>query len=117
MNNLEKEDANIQDFIKLNIVLGTILKASKNQKAKLPAYILTIDFGIKVGLKQSSAQITHYYNEENLKGKQVVGICNFPEKNIAGIVSQVLILGSIDKEGKVILLHPSQESENGLPIA
>ena len=51
MNNLEKEDANIQDFIKLNIVLGTILKASKNQKAKLPAYILTIDFGIKVGLK------------------------------------------------------------------
>ena len=71
----------------------------------------------KIGIKQSSAQITHYYNEENLKGKQVVGICNFPEKNIAGIVSQVLILGSIDKDGKVILLHPSQESENGLSIA
>ena len=51
----------------------------------------------------------------NLKGKQVIGVCNFPEKNIAGVVSQVLILGSIDKEGKVILVHPSQESENGLP--
>ena len=71
----------------------------------------------EIGIKQSSAQITHYYNEENLKGKQVIGVCNFPEKNIAGVVSQVLILGSIDKEGKVILVHPSQKSENGLPIA
>ena len=62
-------------------------------------------------------KLLKFYNEDNLKGKQVVGICNFPEKNIAGIVSQVLILGSIDKEGKVILLHPSKESENGLPVA
>ena len=54
---------------------------------------------------------------ENLVGKQVIGICNFPEKNIAGVISQVLILGSIDKEGKVILVHPSQKSENGLPVA
>ena len=59
----------------------------------------------------------HWLRCGNLKGKQVIGVCNFAEKNIAGIVSQVLILGSIDKEGKVILLHPSQESENGLPIA
>ena len=73
--------------------------------------------GFNFGIKQSSAQITHYYNEDNLKGKQVIGVCNFPEKNIAGIVSQVLILGSIDKEGKVVLAHPSQKSENGLPIA
>ena len=68
-------------------------------------------------IKQSSAQITHYYNEENLKGKQVIGVCNFAEKNIAGVISQVLILGSIDAEGKVILVHPSQACENGLPIA
>ena len=68
-------------------------------------------------MKQSSAQISHYYNKENLKGKQVIGVCNFPEKNIAGVVSQVLILGSIDVEGKVILLHPSQESKNGLTVA
>ena len=63
----------------------------------------------KLALNRSSAQITHYYNEENLKGKQVIGVCNFPEKNIAGVVSQVLILGSIDKEGKVILVHPSRD--------
>ena len=56
-----------------------------------------MDFGKEIGIKQSSAQITHYYNEDNLKGKQVIGVCNFPEKNIAGVVSQVLILGSIDK--------------------
>ena len=62
-------------------------------------------------LKQSSAQITHYYNEENLKGKQVIGVCNFAEKNIAGVsYLKYLILGSIDKEGKVILVHPSQNS-------
>ena len=85
-----------------------------SDKARL---VVKVDFGDEIGIKQSSAQITHYYNEENLKGKQVIGVCNFPEKNIAGIVSQVLILGSIDKDGKVILLHPSQKSENGLPVA
>ena len=61
--------------------------------------------------------MTHYYNEENLMNKQVIGVCNFAEKNIAGVVSQVLILGAIDSEGKVVLLHPSQKTDNGLPIA
>ena len=63
------------------------------------------------------AQITHYYSEENLKGKQVIAVCNFPEKNIAGVASQILILGAIDSEGRVTLVHPSQKAENGLPIA
>ena len=76
-----------------------------------------MDFGQEIGIKQSSAQITHYYNEENLKGKQIIAVCNFAEKNIAGIISQVLILGSIDTEGRVTLVHPSQKAENGLPIA
>ena len=71
----------------------------------------------ELGIKQSSAQITHYYKLKSLIGKQVIGVCNFPTKNIAGVVSQVLILGSIDKEGKVILVHPSQKAENGLEIA
>ena len=79
--------------------------------------IVKVDFGKEIGVKESSAQITHYYNEENLLGKQVIGVCNFPEKNIAGVKSQVLILGSIDKEGRVTLVHPSQKAENGLPIA
>ena len=105
------------DFKKVQIKLGTVLSVEKNEKARKPSLVLKVDFGKDIGIKQSSAQITHYYNEENLKGKQVIGVCNFSEKNIAGVVSQVLILGSIDKEGKVILVHPSQKSENGLPIA
>ena len=105
------------DFKKVQIKLGTILSVEKNEKARKPSLVVKVDFGKEIGIKQSSAQITHYYNEENLKGKQVIGVCNFPEKNIAGVVSQVLILGSIDKEGKVILVHPSQKSEDGLPIA
>ena len=105
------------DFKKVQIKVGTVLEVKKNEKARKPSLVAKVDFGKEIGIKQSSAQITHYYNEDNLKGKQVIGVCNFPEKNIAGIVSQVLILGSIDKEGKVILVHPSQKSENGLPIA
>jgi len=112
-----KEQITYNDFDKIDNRVGTVISVKKNEKARKPSLVIEVDFGKEIGIKQSSAQITHYYNEENLKGKQVVGICNFPEKNIAGIVSQVLILGSIDKEGKVILLHPSQESENGLPIA
>ena len=112
-----KEQITYNDFDKIDIRVGTVISVKKNEKARKPSLVIEVDFGKEIGIKQSSAQITHYYNEENLKGKQVVGICNFPEKNIAGIVSQVLILGSIDKEGKVTLLHPSQESENGLPIA
>ena len=112
-----KEQITYNDFDKIDIRVGTVISVKKNEKARKPSLVIEVDFGKEIGIKQSSAQITHYYNEENLRGKQVVGICNFPEKNIAGIVSQVLILGSIDKEGKVILLHPSQESENGLSIA
>jgi tRNA-binding protein len=112
-----KEQITYDDFDKIDIRVGTVISVKTNEKARKPSLVIEVDFGKEIGIKQSSAQITHYYNEENLKGKQVVGICNFPEKNIAGIVSQVLILGSIDKEGKVILLHPSQESENGLLIA
>ena len=112
-----KEQITYNDFDKIDIRVGTVISVKKNEKARKPSLVIEVDFGKEKRKKKSSAQITHYYNEKNLKGKQVVGICNFPEKNIAGIVSQVLILGSIDKEGKVILLHPSQESENGLPIA
>ena len=112
-----KEQITYEDFDKVDIRLGTIISVKKNEKARKPSLVVEIDFGKEIGIKQSSAQITHYYNEENLLGKQVIGVCNFPEKNIAGIKSQALILGSIDKEGKVTLVHPSQKAENGLPIA
>ena len=112
-----KEQITYNEFDKIDIRLGTVISVEKNEKARKPSLVVKVDFGSEVGVKQSSAQITHYYNKDNLIGKQVIGVCNFPEKNIAGVVSQVLILGSIDKEGKVILVHPSQKSEDGLPIA
>ena len=112
-----KEQISYDIFDKVDIRIGTVLSVKKNVKAKKPSLIIEVDFGNEIGVKQSSAQITHFYNEENLRGKQVIGVCNFPEKNIAGIVSQVLMLGSIDKEGKVVLVHPSQKVENGLKIA
>ena len=94
-----------------------LISVKKNEKARKPSLVIEVDFGGNIGIKQSSAQITHFYNEENLVGKQVIGVCNFPEKNIAGVVSQFLVLGAIDKDGKVVLVHPSQKTENGLPIA
>ena len=112
-----KEQINYNDFDKVDIRLGTVISVEKNEKARKPSLVLKVNFGSEIGIKQSSAQITHFYNKENLIGKQVIGVCNFPEKNIAGIVSQVLILGSIDIEGKVTLVHPSQKAQNGLPIA
>ena len=112
-----KEQITYETLDMIDIRLGTVISVKKNEKARKPSLVIKVDFGEKIGIKQSSAQITHFYNEENLIGKQVVGICNFPEKNIAGVVSQVLILGSIDSDGKVTLLHPSQKAENGLPIA
>ena len=104
-------------YEKLDIRLGTVLSVKKNEKARKPSLVVEVDFGKEIGVRTSSAQITHYYNSENLVGKQVIGVCNFPEKNIAGIKSQFLLLGSIDEEGKVTLLHPSQKAENGFPIA
>ena len=112
-----KEQITYDIFDKVDIRVGTVVSVKKNEKARKPSLVVKVDFGEDIGIKQSSAQITHYYDETNLIGEQVIGVCNFPEKNIAGVVSQVLILGSIDKEGKVILVHPSQDSENGLPIA
>ena len=112
-----KNEITFKDYQKVQISVGTVLKVSKNIKARKPSLVLEVDFGSKIGIKKSSAQITHFYNKDNLIGKQVIGVCNFPEKNIAGIVSQVLILGSIDSEGRVTLVHPSQKAENGLPIA
>jgi tRNA-binding protein len=112
-----KEQITYDTFDKVDIRIGTVISVKKNEKARKPSLVVEVDFGKEIGIKQSSAQITHNYNEENLKGKQVIAVCNFAEKNIAGVVSQILVLGAIDNEGKVVLVHPSQEVENGLPIA
>ena len=108
------EEISINDFSKLNLVLGTILEASKNVKAKKPAYILKIDFGTNVGLKYTSAQITNYSLKE-LIGRQVVAVCNLPSKKVAGFISEVLILGAISGKN-VHLLRPDIKLENGTLI-
>ncbi len=103
-------------FRKIQIHIGTVLSVKNNEKARQPALVLEVDFGNKIGIKTSSAKITHYYNPENLVGRQVIAVCNFPPKNIAGIVSEILILGAIEKDGKVVLLQLSKEVENGLEV-
>ena len=112
-----KEQITYDIFDKVDIRIGTVISVKKNEKARKPSLVIEVDFGNEIGVKESSAQITHFYSEENLKGKQVIGICNFPEKNIAGIKSQFLVLGALEEDGKVVLLHPSQLTKNGLKIA
>ena len=105
-----------EDFRKVQIRIGTVLSVKNNEKAREPALVLEIDFGNDIGVKISSAKITHYYNPENLIGRQIIAVCNFPTKNIAGIVSEVLILGAIEKDSKVVLLHPTQKVDNGIEV-
>ena len=105
-----------KDFRKVQIRVGTVLSLKKNEKARQPALVLEVDFGEYIGVKTSSAKITHYYNSDNLVGRQIIAVCNFPTKNIAGVVSEILILGAIETDGKVVLLHPSQKVENGLEV-
>ena len=104
--------ASFEDFMKLDIRVGTIIEAKEFEKAKKPAYQLKIDFGEEIGIKNSSAQITEKYQIEELIGKQILAVVNFPKKQIANFISEVLVLGTYSKEG-VILITPEQKAENG----
>ena len=105
-----------EDFRKVDIRVGTVLSVKNNEKAHQPALVLEVDFGGNIGVKSSSAKITHYYNSDNLVGKQIIAICNFPTKNIAGVESEVLVLGAMEEDEKVVLVHPSKKVANGLEI-
>lgn len=104
--------ATIEDFMKLDIRVGTILEAIPFEKAKKPAYKLKIDFGDEIGIKNSSAQITQLYKEEELIGKKILAVVNFPPRQIADFMSQVLVLGTYSKSG-VVLITPERDTENG----
>lgn len=104
------------DFEKLDIRTGTVIEAKEFPRAKKPAYQLTINFGEKLGIKRSSAQITKHYSIEELMGQQVVAVVNFPPKNIAGFISECLVLGVYDEANDVVLLGPKSPVSNGLRI-
>ena len=107
--------ATIDDFARLDIRVGEVLQAEKFPKAKKPAYQLWIDFGLDIGVLKSSAQITDLYHPEDLIGKQVLAVINFPPRQIADFMSQALVLGACTKDG-VVLVHPAANVEKGTPI-
>ena len=103
------------DFEKIDMRLGTIIAAADFPNARKPSFKLTIDFG-ELGIKQSSAQITHLYNKHELIGKQIIAVVNFPPKQIANFFSECLVLGVYNQQKEVVLLQPSQPATNGCRI-
>ena len=100
---------NFNDFLKVDIRVGKIIAVSDFPEARKPAYQLKIDFGAELGIKKTSAQVTELYEKEDLLGKQVVAVVNFPPKQIANFMSEVLILGLSDENGAIALLTPDKE--------
>lgn len=103
---------NVENFMELDIRVGKIISAEEFPEIKKPSYLLNIDFGEEIGIKKTSAQITNY-SLESLVNRKCIGIINLGEKQIGSIMSQCLILGSIDKEGNVLLLNPDEDSSLG----
>ena len=104
------------DFEKVDMRIGTIIEVTDFPKARKPAYQLTIDFGEEIGIRKSSAQITIRYSKEELIGKQIMAVINFPKKQIANFFSECLVMGAVNGDD-VILMEPSAKIPNGLKIS
>ncbi|MDE1474184.1 tRNA-binding protein [Xenorhabdus bovienii] len=109
MENIHLEPATFDAFMSLDIRVGKIIKAEKNEKAIKSAYKLYIDFGSDIGEKQSSAQICQNYTEEQLIGKQVLAVVNFPPRRVAGFKSEVLVLAAVCDDQGTVLLQPERD--------
>jgi tRNA-binding protein len=109
-------ELNWMDFEKVEMRVGTVLEANDFHDARKPAYQLMIDFGSEIGIKKSSAQITKRYQKEDLIGKQIIAVVNFPKKQIGKFMSECLVLGSVNGD-EVVLLTADLKVENGLRIA
>ena len=107
---------NWEEFEKVEMRIGTILEVNDFPEARKPAYQLTIDFGDEIGIKKTSAQITKRYNKEELTGKQIVAVVNFPKKQIGKFMSECLVLGSVGEDNDIVLLSSDQKVANGLRI-
>lgn len=107
--------AEFSDFLKLDIRVGEIISALPFEKARKPAYKLWVDFGGEIGVKQSSAQITDCYTTDELCGKQVLGVVNFPSRQVADFLSEVLVLG-VYAEGGVVLISPDRPVQKGVKL-
>jgi len=114
---LNMETISWPDFEKVEMRVGTILEANDFPKARNPSYQLVIDFGPEIGIRKSSAQITHLYQKEDLIGKQVVAVVNFPPKQIANFMSECLVLGAVGDKKEIVLLQPGMQVSNGQRIA
>ncbi|MHC1991570.1 chaperone CsaA [Bacillus safensis] len=108
--------ADIEQFLALDIRVGTIIEAEFFAEARVPALKLKIDFGEEIGLKHSSAQLTKRYTAENIIGRQIVAVVNFPPRRIAGFKSEVLVLGGMPSKEDVVLLATDEPVENGTKI-
>ncbi len=112
-----KNIISVADFFSVDLRVGKIISVKEFVNAKNPAYILEIDFGNDIGIKRSSAQITKKYSPDELIGKQIVAVINFPPKQIANMISEVLVLGVASDDGSVILLQPEREVPLGSAIS
>ncbi len=110
------EEISWQDFERVALHVGTIIDVSDFPKARKPAYKLQVDFGEELGVRQSSAQITKHYRKEDLLGKQIIGVVNFPKKQIADFMSECLVTGFADENGDIVLSTVERSVPNGAKL-